>query len=1014
MRTMLKLHIILTINLFFSILACGQLITTNPEFPVPGQSVTIHYDATEGNQELMGYTGEVYAHTGLITENSVSGSDWRYVIADWNNNTPKALMTRISTDYYQLNITPDIFTFYNCPQTEEIMKMAFVFRSSDGSLVGREADGSDIFVQVYNQTNEIIITSPDSLQIFSPNEDIIIDAVSLFATSMELFINDTLIDTFFGNQIEYIHNTNYAGYNNIEIKATDGADTVTKHSRFFIRNEVQTAALPFPGLKDGINYIDDNSVVLVLYAPEKEFVFVNGSFNNWELSLANQMYKTNSGKRFWIQLNGLSPTTEYAFQYNIDGNIIIADPYAEKILDPWNDQYISEQTYPDLMPYPHGTTQGIVSVFQINKPEYNWNIQNFTPPPREGLIIYELLIRDFIDAHNYQTLTDTLDYLDSLGINAIELMPVNEFEGNSSWGYNPSFYFAPDKYYGTENALKAFIDACHHRGIAVIMDMVLNHSYGQSPLVQMYFEAGAPAVNNPWYNRTSPNPVYAWGYDFNHESEDTKNFVSRVLKYWLEEYRFDGFRLDFTKGFTNTPGDGSGFDASRIAILKQIADTVWSVNSDAYVILEHFADNSEEKVLTAYGMMVWGNLNHSYCQTSMGHVGESDFSNISYKKRTFTYPHLVGYMESHDEERQMFKNITWGNQAPGYNVTDKNIALKRAELTAILFFTIPGPKMIWQFEELGYDYSIDYDCRVCEKPIRWDYFREEERNRLYQFFKEIIGLKNQYEVFSTSDFTMDVSSYIKEIRLSGENMNAWIMGNMDVVPRQIALSNTASEYWYDYFTSDTINSSVDTLIMLQAGEYRLFTSEKINTPQLASCPEAFNVKIKGLPKVNNTLEAEYRYFDLNGDEESQSVFQWFWSSDGSYLNAEPIDGATQRTYQPRFDDAGSYLFFQIQPVSEGNVLKNGMPAKSDMIGPVENISSELHLFPNPFINEFTVLGIEDFEKISIYNILGQKFFEIEINGQSSMDFFFPELRCGLYLMEFSGRENIKTKKLFKR
>ncbi|NOZ04318.1 MAG: hypothetical protein GXO92_06915 [FCB group bacterium] len=101
-------------------------------------------------------------------------------------------------------------------------------------------------------------------------------------------------------------------------------------------------------------------------------------------------------------------------------------------------------------------------------------------------MIYELLVRDFIDRHDYQTLIDTLDYLEKLGINAIELMPINEFEGNSSWGYNPSFYFAPDKYYGTRQDLKLFIDECHRRGIAVIMDIVLNHTYGQSPLVSGY------------------------------------------------------------------------------------------------------------------------------------------------------------------------------------------------------------------------------------------------------------------------------------------------------------------------------------------------------------------------------------------------------------------------------------------------------------------------------------------------------------------------------------------------
>ena len=81
-------------------------------------------------------------------------------------------------------------------------------------------------------------------------------------------------------------------------------------------------------------------------------------------------------------------------------------------------------------------------------------------------------IKCFIGKHDFATLTDTLDYLQKLGINAIELMPFNEFEGNESWGYNTLFYFAPDKYYGPKDNIRKFVDECHRRGMVVIMDMV--------------------------------------------------------------------------------------------------------------------------------------------------------------------------------------------------------------------------------------------------------------------------------------------------------------------------------------------------------------------------------------------------------------------------------------------------------------------------------------------------------------------------------------------------------------
>ena len=93
---------------------------------------------------------------------------------------------------------------------------------------------------------------------------------------------------------------------------------------------------------------------------------------------------------------------------------------------------------------------------------------------------------------------DTLNYLEELGINAIELMPVNEFEGNNSWGYNPSFHMALDKYYGTPEAFKALVDACHARGIAVILDVVYNHVFSQSPLAKLYWDpiAFKPTIDN--------------------------------------------------------------------------------------------------------------------------------------------------------------------------------------------------------------------------------------------------------------------------------------------------------------------------------------------------------------------------------------------------------------------------------------------------------------------------------------------------------------------------------------
>ena len=115
-------------------------------------------------------------------------------------------------------------------------------------------------------------------------------------------------------------------------------------------------------------------------------------------------------------------------------------------------------------------------------------------------MIYELLVRDWSEERTLKFIEDSLDYLETLGVQALELMPVNEFNGNDSWGYNPTFYFAVDKAYGTKNDLKSLVDACHERGIAVILDVVYNHADQPNPFITMYWEDWTVLPYNPWFN----------------------------------------------------------------------------------------------------------------------------------------------------------------------------------------------------------------------------------------------------------------------------------------------------------------------------------------------------------------------------------------------------------------------------------------------------------------------------------------------------------------------------------
>src|SRR5690606_27172272 len=200
--------------------------------------------------------------------------------------------------------------------------------------------------------------------------------------------------------------------------------------------------------------------------------------------------------------------------------------------------------------------------FQTNQTSYQWQVTDFQKPAKENLIIYEVLIRDFFDNGNrtYRSLADTIGYFKRLGVNAIQLMPVMEFNGNESWGYNPAFMFAPDKYYGHKNELKAFIDKCHQEGIAVILDIAMNHQDLPNAYVLMDydFDADRPAASNRWFNPTARHPFNVF-FDMNHESAYTKAYLDTINHYWLNEYKIDGFRFDLSKGFTQiNSGDNVG------------------------------------------------------------------------------------------------------------------------------------------------------------------------------------------------------------------------------------------------------------------------------------------------------------------------------------------------------------------------------------------------------------------------------------------------------------------------
>jgi 1,4-alpha-glucan branching enzyme len=465
-----------------------------------------------------------------------------------------------------------------------------------------------------------------------------------------------------------------------------------------------------PNTPNGAHDRGDGSVTFALWAPWKKSVHLAGDFNSWQPQ-ADPLAVDESGL-WWIEKR-LDPGV-YGYQFVIDGDTFIGDPYARAL------RWVGGS------PEPH-------ALIEVGATPYAWGDSGFGIKPLNQLVIYELHVGDFSPEGTFAGVVERLDHLANLGVDAIELMPVQEFPGDRSWGYNPAYFFAPEGTYGSAEDLKRLIDAAHQKGIGVILDMVFNHTAGDSPLNLLY-----RYDQNPYFS-TDGNP---WGFpDFNLWGDATKRLIKDIQDYWLTEFHVDGFRYDYVEGMRYDGVGGMSF----------IAWAARQTKPHAYLIAEDIVADPAAVVRDTEidASWHWQFTKSLRAQLREGEYQGNQYGDLDALARVLSFSgdgyqdnaQPVNYLESHDEDRLIA--VVRSNPA-----IDEAGALGKSMLGAIMLFTAQGVPMLYHGQEFG----VHSPKTIDVNKLPWEYMQSDAGQALYKHYASLAYLRHTQGALQANNF----------------------------------------------------------------------------------------------------------------------------------------------------------------------------------------------------------------------------------------------------------------------
>ncbi len=756
---MKKIFTLIVTLVAVSLGSVAQIFTTSPEILQESSKnvvLTFNADSPLGNGGVKGLpsTTPLYVHIGAITDKSTGTSDWKYANFPWPSsasdtkaNTDKNRLTYVSPNTYTLSIG-DIRQYFGIADpNEHVKKIAIVVRTAGADKEGKTASGGDIFVDVQEEGFQMLFTSDASSDVLTAPAKINFHAVTTADADIKVTCNGTMVASKTGaTTLDFAYDVSKTGAYDFVATAVAGGQTVTR--KLNIAYPGQSAPGTYPGgvPKMGAVKNSDGTVTFCLAAPGKSSAILVPSWDDYQVLDKNAMfYQDYQGQRyFFTTVSGLSDKEYYPYYYLVDAKYKVADPYANLVLDCYSDKWLDSSVWPDMPKYPYERFDDVVLAVYRGDMNNDYKFSSFNIPGHDNLIIYEMLLRDFTGDEGKANANGTIKhaaekipYLKSLGVNAVELMPVMEFNGNNSWGYNTNFYMALDKAYGSPTDLKNFVEACHNNGIAVILDIVFNQSDGLHPWYKMY-----PIQSNPFYNQNAPH-AYSVLNDWKQENPLVQQQWADALRYWMTAYNVDGFRFDLVKGLGTSYGSNTdAYNKSRVEVMTRLNAVIKSVKPNGIHINENLAGAQEENEMAADGQLNWANINNNACQFAMGYTQDSNLNRFySPNDGSRTWGSTVAYAESHDEERMAYKQKTYGADAIK---NSHAVRMKRLGQVAVQMLLQPGPKMIWQFGELGDEQTTknsDGGNNTDPKVVLWNNLDDPDRKALHDTYQALCNFR---------------------------------------------------------------------------------------------------------------------------------------------------------------------------------------------------------------------------------------------------------------------------------